>query len=314
MDRAKQMKTGLSAMCIASCMVLMSAGEAMAQEPDAPADAAAAEASEAKEEAPAPAEKGEEDGAQEAPSEEADDADDADAGGAQADAEEDAEGEELPVEGPLADELSEYWSVERDLEVIKRRLYEREGKFLIGVYGGVLPSEHFLTYYPVGGRIGYFFSNQLGVEVSGQYELSMNKPVTDFVEENRTQFDISQDTGDIFTWRANAVVSWRPFYGKWAMLQRKLSHFDFSFVAGVGALGLERPSPTRTSSSEEIVFDGLFGAGFHFFLLENLSMRLDWRTHIYLGPELTTEAYMDQDFFDRLNLPTEFQLGFTYML
>lgn len=218
------------------------------------------------------------------------------------------------VEGPLQERLEVYWSVDRDLPVVKGKLYTREGRFAVGLYGGILPSQPFQSYVPLGGRLGYFFADTLGVEVSGQYELGLNTDLADYLEEDRQDgFDLTTDGGDLFKWRANAVVSWRPLYGKWALLQRKLSHFDVSFAAGVGVLGVDRPSPTRDASNAEVKVTGVIGAGFHFFIVDGLTLRLDWRSHPYMGPEFETEEFAEQTGLQRFEIPTEFQLGLSYM-
>ena len=115
-------------------------------------------------------------------------------------------------------------------------------------------------------------------------------------------------------WRANAVFSWRPLYGKWALLQRKLSHFDLSLAAGVGALGIQRPTPTRDGAESQVTFSGVIGAGMHFFITDGLTVRLDWRSHPYIGPEFeTSEAFEEEGAMGRFEVPTEFQLGLSYM-
>ena len=71
------------------------------------------------------------------------------------------------IQGPLAEELREYWSVERDLAMVREKLYERKGRFAVGLYGGFLPSEPFFNYVPVGGRVGYFLTDEMGIELGG---------------------------------------------------------------------------------------------------------------------------------------------------
>lgn len=229
----------------------------------------------------------------------------------------DAPGEEKQdqeLEGPLKDQLEEYWSVDRELPMIRERLYEFDGRFMAGVHAGIIPSEPFYVYVPLGARVAYFFSNELGVEVSGSYLLGLPTQLNNFLGDQRQEgFDASVDTEDQFIWNAEAVVTWHPLYGKWALLQRKLSHLDFSFVAGAGAIGLTRPDETRTDSVSSVAPALVFGAGLGFFVAKNSLLRLDWRSRPYLGPKFTTAQFAEQTTFDRLQVPTEFTLGFSYL-
>lgn len=220
----------------------------------------------------------------------------------------------LDVDGPLKEELTEYWSVERDLPMVNNKLYTREGRINVSVFAGIESTEPFWWYIPVGGRVGYFLTEQFAVEVGGDYEIARPTELTTFLETNREDnFDVMTDAEDKFVWRANAVASWHPLYGKWALLQRKLSHFDFSLVGGLGAVGLQRPSPTRDETNSKVAIEGIFGFGMHFFLTDSLTLRMDWRGHIYRGPEFDTAAFADQGFMNRFQLPTQFQLGVAYM-
>ncbi len=224
------------------------------------------------------------------------------------------EQKEQEFDGPLKDQLEEYWSVDRDLPMIRERLYELDGRIMAGVQVGIVPSEPFYVYVPLGARVGYFFTPELGVEVSGSYMLSFTTQLNNFLAEKRQGgFDPSVDTEDQYIWNAEAVVTWHPLYGKWALLQRKLSHLDISFVAGAGALGMTRPDPTRTTSGSSVQPALVVGAGPGFFVAENSMLRIDWRSRPYLGPEFTTPEFEGQTTWDRVQVPTEFTLGFSYL-
>lgn len=221
------------------------------------------------------------------------------------------------IDGPLKEQLQEYWSVERELPVIQDKLYSREGKIDIGLYTGLMSSDPFFWYLPVGGRVAYFLSEGFAVEVGGQYAIASDTELTGFLRDDRGDaFKEELHTGDKFSWRANAVAKWHPIYGKWALLQRKLSHFDFNLVAGLGAVGYRRPDANRLTSSTGVGLDVIFGGGFSFFVTEDITVRLDGRGYLYLGPEFqTSESFQEQSgFLGRLALPTEFLLGVSYAL
>ena len=221
------------------------------------------------------------------------------------------------LDGPLEEQLEPYWSVDRDLEVLKNKLYTREGEISFGVFAGYMPSEPFYDYITLGGRIGYFFTEYLGLEVGGSVLLERNTALTDFLIERRSDaFDAERDALDKQLWRTNAMVMWHPLYGKWALLQRKLSHFDFNVGIGAGVVAVKRPDSKRNvDPSDEVLPEGVLGAGFHFFALEELTIRLDTRVYFYQGPEFdTSSAASERGFYDRLEVPVDFLLGVSYSL
>lgn len=226
------------------------------------------------------------------------------------------------AEQSLDSELEQYWATERDLPVIQDRLYERDGRLGAGLFVGLMSSEPFFHYYPVGARVSYHFSNYLGLEVGGSFmdvgPLTSHTELTEFMySELQESFDSSQHTQDRFLWRTNAMAMWSPFYGKLAALQKKLLHFDLNFGAGVGLAGVERPQwelggiePQEAGAEDTMVPEFVVGAGAHFFVNEDFVLRLDGRGYLYQGAELPSNA---DSTFGRMNFPVEFNLGATYL-
>ena len=218
--------------------------------------------------------------------------------------------------GPLKEELDEYWSAERDLRVLEGKLFGQAGRFGVGLYTGLMSSEPYWWYIPVGGRLSYHFSDTIGVELAGQYTgaggvLTHNTDLHDFLEGNLGGgFDSTTDLEDRFLWRTNALFVWTPFYGKWSFSNTKLTHLDVNFVAGGGVTGVERPDEGRTSASNVVVPELVSGLGIQFLFDENWSMRADGR--VYLQEGATTESNADSGFMGRINVPIEFLLGASY--
>ncbi|MGM0555134.1 MAG: outer membrane beta-barrel domain-containing protein [Myxococcota bacterium] len=214
----------------------------------------------------------------------------------------------------VKERLDEYWSSERDLPSLEERMYDREGKVSVGAFAGVLSSEPFFWYVPVGLRAGYHFTNEYGIEVEGSFMdaeglLHHQTSLSDFLTTSRgDSFDLATDTEDRFKWRAHAMFMWHPLYGKLAVLQRKLSHFDFNLGIGAGAVSVQRPNATRTDFETTIQPEVVLGGGVQFFATEALTLRLEGRGYIYQGAETPTA----QSFGERLQVPTEFLAGVGY--
>ncbi len=222
--------------------------------------------------------------------------------------------QESASESELEEKLESYWSVDRELSSVEDRLYTRDGRFAVGLYTGLLSSEPFFYYYPVGGRLSYFFSDHLGVEVEGSFMdsglLTHNTELTNFFEADSGGFRSDLDTEDRFLWRAHAMVSWHPLYGKLAFLQRKLAHFDFNLSAGLGLVGVDRPNEFRTEMSQELAPEVVLGGGVQFFATSDIVVRLEGRVYGYQGATTPTN---EDSFWDQVQVPTEFLLGASYM-
>lgn len=237
-------------------------------------------------------------------------------------------------EGPLGDKLEDYWSVDRDVEVVKQQLYERSGRFSVGLHTGMMSSQPFFWYLPSGLDLEFNFSNNWAVAAEGSFMDAPNilrhpTDLTDFVVENQGGgFDPSRDALDTFKWRAHALAVWRPLYGKLAALQRKLAHFDMNLAAGFGAVSVTRPNETRTGSKDLVTPEFVYGGGVEFYASEHVVLRLAGRGYIYRGPRrykntetgerVVTQPPRDDDseelnFVQELEFPSEFLIGASYM-
>ena len=197
--------------------------------------------------------------------------------------------EQDAIEGPLQDQLEDYWSIDRDLDVLRDRLHTRAGKISVGLFAGMMSSEPFIWYIPVGLRAGYFLDDHLGFEVAGTFLIGQNTDLTTFIEGERADnFVLETDTNDRFLWRANAVATWHPLYGKFALLQRKLAHLDFSLVGGLGVAGVDRPQPDRAGVDTTVIPELVLGAGISFYLYEGLTLRAEGRGYLSANAPIDT--------------------------
>lgn len=183
--------------------------------------------------------------------------------------------------GTVDGDLDLYWGAKRDVSVVQKRLFTKDGRYEFTLFGGVIPNDPFLTYIPVGGRFNYYFLESISLEVAGSWTgLQSDSELAAFLK-NERQINAQVDLLDIQQWRANAGVVWSPFYGKLALLQRKLGHFDMSLMGGFGALGVQSPKADRTGFENNIKPEGVLGAGMRFFLSDRFSLRVDFRQGIF---------------------------------
>lgn len=215
--------------------------------------------------------------------------------------------QEVKGSGSVPKDLKRFWADGPRDDILVGQLHEKEGRIEGVLYAGIVPNDPFLTYIPVGGRVGYYFTNALGVEVGGSFlgdALQFDSDLTSFLKSQDKILD-NNEIIDRQLWRVNATVQWSPFYGKWAILQRKLSHFDIYAIGGLGAVNVgfaeEDEASGELSPQEEIRVEGIFGLGMRFFVHDAVNVRLDWRQGLFAG---TNEG---------LESPTEFSLGVGYL-
>ncbi len=193
-----------------------------------------------------------------------------------------SDGEELGT-GDVESDLNLYWGGQRDVAVVQKRLFTKDGKAEVSLFSGIIPNDPFLTYIPIGGRFNYYFLESISLEVAGSYTgspVQIDSELTEFLK-NNANIQAEVDLLDIQVWRVGGSVVWSPFYGKLALLQRKLSHFDINLAAGFGVVQTDSPNEERTATESQFKPEGIIGAGLRAFLTEAFTLRLDFRQFIF---------------------------------
>jgi outer membrane beta-barrel protein len=192
------------------------------------------------------------------------------------------DGEELGS-GDVESDLNLYWGGKREVAVVQKRLFTKAGRAELSLFSGIIPNDPFLTYIPIGGRFNYYFVESISLEIAGSFTgdaVQIDSELTEFLK-NTKNIQANVDLLDIQQWRADAAVVWSPFYGKLALLQRKLSHFDINLAAGFGVVQTDSPNEERTATESQFKPEGIVGAGFRAFLTESFTLRLDFRQFIF---------------------------------
>ena len=215
------------------------------------------------------------------------------------------ESEEAAASTPVAaaasesDDKVEFWAKQRQVRVIQRRLFEKDGQTNITLGVGVLPNDPFKTYTEGNLRIGHHITESLSLEASGSFVfLEQDSDLAGYL---RTEGDYNIFSRDLQKWRGNVVLNWSPMYGKFAFAGQKLAHFDWFFGAGAGALGVETSgeddlgAKTAKTTAEAIV-----ATGWDIHLAQEFALRLDVRQFIFKKTGGGTA------------LPTEIALGASY--
>ena len=210
---------------------------------------------------------------------------------------------------PVESDMYKYWGKVRDVGVFQKKLFTKDGHHELGLSIGIIPNDPFLTYFPIGLRYDYFFVEDISIEVNASYVgLQSNSDLTDFLlNENKLQVS-SIEVSDKAIFRAAVDIVWAPFYGKFAILNRKISHFDINLAAGLGMVFLEKGMNDATGETEyDFRPEVNLGLGFRFFLVDWFCVRIDFRQYIYPKENQAGD-------WDDTAIPSELTLGFGFLL
>lgn len=183
---------------------------------------------------------------------------------------------------PLDKELDKVWGQERDIQVIEKRAFEKDGRHEFSLLVGIIPNDPFFNYYPVGLRYDYYFLESLALEVAGAYAFHPESNLRSFIT---STFKARGLQGvrlpQRIEWYAGANVYWAPIYGKLAIFTSKVSSFDLGFILGATAIGshVEEGGVFKRKSSPDVA--GVAGLGFHFYLTDLLALRADYRHYVF---------------------------------
>ncbi len=216
-----------------------------------------------------------------------------------------AEGDPMEDTRKLDEALKKYWGNEmREVDALQKRLYRKDQRWEFELYTGVIPNDEFFSYYPLGGRVDYFFAEDFGLEVWGSYLIRVASDLESFLEDNFNE-SLIVDVPESLQWLAGVNFLWSPVHGKLGIFTDTLGHFDVHLAFGAGVIG----TTVRQLEKEEsrIVPAGNVGVGMRFFLTESIALRFDYRQFFYAA------AQLDNGTGGGLSHPAELTLGVSFM-
>ena len=203
--------------------------------------------------------------------------------------------------------LDKYWGKKRSVKVIQKRLFEKDGRHELGLFFGTVPNDEFMLYFPVGGRYNYYFSEDLGMEVFGEYLIEKESDLSAFLEDPQ-YLDVQIQTflPQKLLWTAGLAFLWSPIHGKIGLFTSKLFHFDVHLALGAGALGTEvRTKEEGGARTGKIDVAANAGAGARLYLTDYFALRLEYRHFFYAA---------DDEGGGGVSYPLELTLGAAYFL
>lgn len=181
-----------------------------------------------------------------------------------------------------------YWSAkDEDYGVIQNRTYSKAEKFYGSLVAGTLINDPFAQAKPIGAMLGYYFTEDFGVELS---YLNHDAARNETVEKLNSIANIKINPNyNLVKNSVTASVTFTPFYAKMAFMNKSIMYFDMGFTAGLGMTNYDQVSNqtagTATVSPDEFKSKSAPHAEFGFmqqlFVTKNVAFRLDLKNTFY---------------------------------
>ena len=170
---------------------------------------------------------------------------------------------------------------------VQDRLYRMSHELTLGV--GMLPLDAF--YKGVFGQVSYtyHFSDSFAWQVGrGTYSYNLNTGLRSQLERD---FGVQPTAFDEVNWMVGSDLIWSPMYGKMAILNEAIQHFEFYLIGGLSVLKLSL-AQGNTGGSPAFQALGSFrpalnlGFGLRLFTNRAISFRLDVTNNVVASQQI----------------------------
>lgn len=193
----------------------------------------------------------------------------------------------------------------RLIKTIQKKNFYKKGRWEASPHFAFVANDPFLNRYIVGAGLNYNLTEIFAVEVNMDFSPDLGdadwKPVTkQLIEENHVSPDISK-----LTYFGSASFLFSPIYGKVAVVGREIINFDIFGAFGMGmtrtsesleALDAEAGNERAVLTQHQMHPTTNFGGGARVIFGENLALRLDGRSMVYIETVNATQLEMKNNF------------------
>lgn len=149
---------------------------------------------------------------------------------------------------------------------VQDRLYRMNHELSVGI--GVLPADAYYKGYYAGVSYAYHFNDHFAWQVGrGAYSYNVETGLRSQLERDFGVAPTATAFEDEVEWMVGSDLMFSPFYGKTAILNRKVIHFEAFLLGGATLFKLNRDGGFRPGAN--------LGLGIRVFKSDTLSFRLD---------------------------------------
>lgn len=189
----------------------------------------------------------------------------------------DGEGEAQPVKGDEA--LTDKRVSWQDIVVVVRKPFLKVSRLELLPMWAVTMNDNIIQHYMFGGSLNYYLTDVLSVGLEGQY----------FVKNLREPFDLVArqarrlPTVNKYNYGASLNFHYVPIYGKFAVLDDHIVHWESFFTAGIGFTQSEViPRDPALQPFDNFLVTPNVGLAMRFFLNKWLTVHAGARDYIFI--------------------------------
>ena len=167
----------------------------------------------------------------------------------------------------------------QDIIVVMRKPFLKIRRTDLMPFLATTMNDNMIRHYSVGAQFSYFFSDVLAVGVEGQYYAKQFREPFDLVGRQARRLP----TINKYNFSAALNFHYVPVYGKFAILDKHLIHWEAYFTAGVGVTQSEIiPRDRRFPEFTNLLITPNVGTSMRFFLFQWLTVNVGIRDYIFV--------------------------------
>jgi outer membrane beta-barrel protein len=214
---------------------------------------------------------------------------------------------QAPTANPtLEKDLALFWGKKREIKVIQKREFEKNGKWELTAGGGIVPNDEFTFYGLAMLKAGYHLSESLAIEA--QYSENFKKD-TELKSELESIPELPITNVPVYEQLQRNVtlnVMWAPIYGKISFLGSKLTHFDTYLTLGIGFMMNKYRKEGNPDLQDKNDPAANVGIGFRWFITDKVNIRTEYRQHFFKKATIPGVG-------SGLSMPAEITLGVGFL-
>ena len=166
--------------------------------------------------------------------------------------------------------------------VIQERAYERKHRVEITALGGWGPTNPFLTYYPIEGRVAFHITETFGVEASFGYFFVVENAIINQMKLKPHYLRVTVFEQQAMYFALGAL--WTPINGKIRLSPfNAILYWDVYIQMGAGGNMVYDDQPIGKHSKDSPSFRAAFnfGAGFRVWFNKYMALKLDLKESVF---------------------------------
>ena len=167
----------------------------------------------------------------------------------------------------------------KDILVVIRKPFLKVRRYELMPFVGTTMNDNMIRHYTMGAQLNYYLTDVLALGVEGQIYTSQAREPFDLIGRQARRLP----TVNEYNWSAALNFHYVPVYGKFAVLDKHLIHWETYFTAGVGITQSEIiPRDPRYDAFTNILITPNVGASMRFFLFKWLTVNVGIRDYIFV--------------------------------